>query len=118
MPPVASIFPSLPWSVLEIVLNVVAGLGAILITYGIFLEAERKQDAVFVVGSACLLVYALWIGNKIFSVAMAGFLLASGIELFEIMTGRHTHTDEHMADFKCPSGHCETCGQHIKKDLE
>ena len=54
MPPLASLFPTLPWTTLDIVLNVVAGLGAILITYGIFLEAERKQDAVFVVGAACL----------------------------------------------------------------
>lgn len=106
MPPLASVFPTLPWTTLDIILNVVAGLGAILITYGIFLEAERKQDAVFVVGAGCLLVYALWIGNKIFSMAMGGFMIASFIELMEIMTGRHHHTAEILEDFKCPSGNC------------
>lgn len=106
MPPLASFLPTLPWSTLEIVLTVVAALGAILITYGVFLEAERRQDAVFTVGAACLLVYALWVGNKIFSVAMAGFMLASFIELIEIMTGRHKHTTQLVEDFKCPSGNC------------
>lgn len=71
-------------------MNVVAGLGAVLITYAIFLEAERNQDAVFVVGSMCLLVYALWIGNTIFTIAMGGLLLASALELAEILLGRFT----------------------------
>ncbi|MDO8499116.1 MAG: hypothetical protein Q7S66_00450 [bacterium] len=86
-----SLFQNLPWPMIDIVLNVVAGLGAILIVYGVFLEAEKRQDAVFVLGAGCLLVYALWIGNKIFSVAMAGFMLGSFLELIEIMRGKHVH---------------------------
>ncbi len=79
---------SLPWPLIDIVLNVVAGLGAILITYAIFLEEENRQDAVFVVGAGCLLVYALWVGNKIFSVAMGGLMVASLFELVEITIKR------------------------------
>lgn len=94
----------MPWSLLDIIMNVVAALGAILLTYAIFLEAERRQDAIFVVGSACLLVYALWIGNKIFSVAMAGFMIASFIELIEIMTGRHVHSVDMVESYKNPKG--------------
>lgn len=97
-----SLFPALPWTNLEIIMNVVAGLGAILITYAVFLEAERRQDAVLVVGAGCLLVYALWIGNKIFSVAMAGLMLGSLIELAEIVLGRHTHSSEDIAKYKHP----------------
>ena len=85
----ANIFPSLPWPLIDIVMNVVAGLGAILLTYAIFLEAEKRQDAVFVIGAGCLLVYALWIGNTIFSIAMAGMAIGAFIELVEIMLGRH-----------------------------
>lgn len=85
MEPLANFLPNLPWATLEIIINIVAGLGAILITYGIFLEAEKRQDAVFVIGSGCLLVYALWIGNAIFSIAMTGFFIASAVELVEIM---------------------------------
>ena len=76
---------------IDTIINVVAGLGVILLTYGVFLEAERRQDLVFIVGSACLLVYSLWIGNKIFSLAMAGVMIGSLIELIEILTGKHKH---------------------------
>ncbi len=100
--PFYNLIPSLPWPLLDVVMNVVAGLGAILLTYGIFLEAERRQDAVFVVGAGCLLVYALWIGNTIFSVAMAGVAAASFIELIEIMLGRHTHSAESVEKYKHP----------------
>jgi hypothetical protein len=31
----------------DIIINVVGMLGALLIAYGIFLEAEKRQDAVF-----------------------------------------------------------------------
>ena len=87
-----NLLSTLPWSLLDTIMNVVAGLGAILLTYGIFLETERRQDAVFIVASACLLVYSIWIGNKIFSVAMAGLMIGSLIELVEILTGRHKHS--------------------------
>jgi len=73
-----------------------------MLTYAIFLEAERKQDAVFTVGAGCLLVYSLWIGNKIFSVAMAGLMIGSFIELIEIMVGRHTHSLEMVEKYKHP----------------
>ncbi len=86
-----NLFPTMPWPLTDIIMNVVAALGAILLTYGVFLEAERHQDAVFIIASACLLIYSLWIGNKIFSIAMAGLFIGSWIELIEILTGRHHH---------------------------
>ncbi len=97
MPLFANLLSTLPWPLLDIVMNVVAGLGAIILTYGVFLEAERRQDAVFIVASACLLAYAVWIGNKIFSLAMAGLFVGSCIELMEIITGSHKH-DELMVE--------------------
>lgn len=93
-------FSTLPWSLIEIAMNVVAGLGAILLTYAIFLEAERRQDAVFIIGSGCLLIYALWIGNTIFSLAMAGILIGSVIELIEILTGHHIHDEKKIAEYR------------------
>jgi len=74
----------------DIMLNVLAGLGAILITYGVFLEHETKQDIVLAIGAFCLLVYALWIGNIIFTLAMGGLFLASMVEFVEILIGLHT----------------------------
>mgnify|MGYP001585929479 CR=1 FL=1 len=89
MPTFLNFLPNLP--LVDTILNVVALLGALLLTYGVFLEAERRQDAVFIVASACLLVYSLWIGNNIFSLAMAGLFIGSIIELVEILTGKHKH---------------------------
>lgn len=104
MPPLSSFLPSLPWNALEITINILAGLGAIMITYAIFLEAERKQDAVLSIGSACLLIYALWIGNMIFTVAMSGLFLASFVELMEILLGRHPHSEELVEEYRHPEG--------------
>ena len=104
MPPLSSFLPSLPWNALEIILNVLAGLGAVMVTYAIFLEAERKQDTVLAIGSACLLIYALWIGNMIFTVAMAGIFLASFVELIEILMGRHPHGDSLVEEYRHPEG--------------
>jgi len=89
MPQFLTLFPNMP--LIDIIIYVVAGIGALLLTYGVFLEAERRQDAVFIIASACLLVYSLWIGNTIFSIAMAGLLVGSLIELAEILTGKHKH---------------------------
>ena len=89
--PFANLFPSLPLPLLDIIMYVVATLGVILLTYGVFLEAERKQDAVFIIASGCLLVYALWINSLIFSLAMPGLFVGSWIELIEILRGKHHH---------------------------
>lgn len=97
-----NLLPNLPWPTIEIIINVAAGLGAILITYAVFLEAEKRQDAVFTIGALCLLVYALWLGNKIFAVAMAGLATASFIELIEIILGRHVHSRELVEKYKHP----------------
>ncbi|MFA7245021.1 MAG: hypothetical protein WC070_02455 [Candidatus Magasanikbacteria bacterium] len=86
-----NIFPNLPTSTIETIIYVVAALGIILITYGVFLETERRQDLVFLVGALCLFVYALYIGNRVFMVAMAGFGFASLVEFVEIYLGLHKH---------------------------
>ncbi len=89
--PFANLFPSLPLPLLDIIMYVVATIGVILLTYGVFLEAERKQDAVFIIASGCLLVYALWINSIIFALAMASLFIGSWIELIEILRGKHHH---------------------------
>lgn len=85
MPPLPTIFPSLPWEILEIIITVVAALGAILLTYGIFLKVEKRQDVIIFIGAFCLLIYALFIGNLLFIIAMAGLSLASLVEFIEII---------------------------------
>jgi Ca2+/Na+ antiporter len=75
----------------DIIINVVGMLGALLIAYGIFLEAEKRQDAVFIIAGMCLLVYALWLGSPIFTIAMILFVLASAYEFIQILRGKHHH---------------------------
>lgn len=86
-----SIFPILPTNTVELMVYIVAALGAVLITYGVFLETERRQDLVFFVGAFCLFVYALYIGNRVFMIAMIGLGLASLVEFIEIILGLHKH---------------------------
>ena len=100
MPAFLDLLVNMP--LVDTVIYIVAGLGVVLLTYGVFLEAERRQDLVFIVGSACMLVYSLWIGNKIFSVAMAGILIGSLIELTEILVGIHKHIDGSAEKFQYP----------------
>lgn len=99
-----SFIPNLPWTSTEIFLNISAGVGAILLVYGLFLEAERKQDLVFFLGATLLGLYAYWIGNKIFTIAMFGFGLSALVEWIEIMLGRHVHSRELVEDYKNPKG--------------
>lgn len=85
---------------LEIIIHVVAGLGAVLLVYGVFLEKETRQDAVFLIATGALFVYAVWIGSRLFMVAMGLFFMASLIELVEIMVHFHRHSRKEIQDYK------------------
>lgn len=102
MGPLASFLPTLPWTTYEIIMNIIAGLGAILITYGVFLESERRQDEVFSIGATCLFIYSFWVGNTMLSIAMAGFGIASLVELIEIKFGRHIHSEDLVEKYRHP----------------
>ena len=95
-----SLIPTLPGTLVETIIYIVAGVGAVLITYGVFLEQERRQDLVKFIGAACLFVYALYIGSKLFMVAMAGLGIASLVEFIEIYVGLHKHSKEDLKRYK------------------
>ena len=84
-----NLLPQLPGTTTEILIYVVAILGIILLGYAIFLETEKRQDLIFMLGSAGLLVYAIYISNLIFTIAMAVIFLASFTEFVEILLGIH-----------------------------
>lgn len=92
--------PYLPLSLPEILIYVVAGLGAIMLTYAVFLEVERRQDLAMLIGAACLFVYALYIENYIFMIGMAGLGIGSAIEFGEILFGLHKHSHEDLKKYK------------------
>ena len=84
-----NLLPQLPNTTTEIIIYVVATLGIILLGYAIFLETEKRQDIIFMLGSASLLIYAVFISNLIFTIAMAVIFLASLTEFIEILLGIH-----------------------------
>ncbi len=98
-----NLFPGLPWDLMVIAMNMVAMAGVTLHIYGVFLEKEKHRDLVFIVGGVCLFIYALWIRNNIFTLAMGGFTIASLIEFIEILTGHHRHNKKLVEDFKHPN---------------
>ncbi len=98
-----NLFLGLPWDFMVVVINTIAVVGVILHVYGVFLETEKRRDLVFIIGGVCLFIYALWIRNKIFALAMGGFTVASFIELIEILTGRHQHSKKMVEDYKNPN---------------
>ena len=95
-----NLIPILPTTLTGILIFLVAILGAIMLTYAIFLEIERRQDLVFAVGAYCLFIYALYINNAIFAVAMFGLFLASTVEFIEIYVGLHKHSPEDLKRYK------------------
>jgi len=89
MPPFTNFLPVAPYPLIDIIIYIVAGLGAILIAYAVFLKQEKRQDLLLFIGSGCLIVYSLYIGNLIFLVAMSGLFLSSLVEWLEIFFGFH-----------------------------
>ena len=91
-----NLLKTLPQSTTELIIYVVAILGIILLAYGIFLETEKRQDIVFMLSSGSLLVYAIFIGNLIFTIAMAVMFLAALTEFIEILFGIHKPNKYHL----------------------
>ena len=100
--PLGFLFPSLPWPMLDVLVKITGFLGATLVIYAILLEEEKRQDAVFVVGSAALLVYSLVFGNAVFSFLSAGMLIVSGRELIQIFRKHHHHSKKLVDEYKHP----------------
>lgn len=96
----AQTVPGLTISFGQLIVTVVGIMGALTLMYGVLLEEERRQDAVFVVAAASLLVYALVRRDYVFTFAMAGMLVVAGRELIQIFRGKHHHTTSDMQKYE------------------
>ena len=92
-------WPQLPASSTELLLLIVAALGAALVIYSQFVEAEHRRDLIRMLGAAALFVYALSIWNWIFIIVTAGIFIAALIEFVEIYMGIHKHTREDIKEY-------------------
>lgn len=99
-----SLFPDAPYSFLTIAVTVVGCMGALALIYAVLLEAEKRQDAVLVVGSASVFVYALIHSDYVIMFAMLGIFLVSGRELVQILRGRHHHEGGKAVKYAPPKG--------------
>jgi len=86
--------PGFSMTFVELATNIVGVMGGLALIYAVLLEAEKRQDAVFVVASASLFVYALAHNDTILMFTMAGICLVAGRELIQIMRGKHVHTTD------------------------
>ncbi len=87
------------WSETQFIIYIIAALGVVLHIYGVFLETARRQDLVFWIAGGCLFVYATYMQEKLFAIAMFGFAAASMIKFIEIMMGKY-HQDPAIKDPK------------------
>ena len=60
-----------------------------LIIYGLFLESEKRQDILYIIGFFGLFIYALFISSPVFVFTCLGMFVAATVELIEIMMGIH-----------------------------
>ncbi|PIT86257.1 MAG: hypothetical protein COU33_04165 [Candidatus Magasanikbacteria bacterium CG10_big_fil_rev_8_21_14_0_10_43_6] len=91
--------PEIPCTSVALI-YITGALGAVLLIYGVFLEQERRQDLVKMIGAAALFVYALYTGDKLFMIAMGGLAIASLVEFVEIYMGLHKHSPEDLKRYK------------------
>lgn len=100
--PFESIFTTLPWPITDVIIRVVGFIGALLLIYAILLEEEKRQDAVFAIGSLALLPYAIFLNSPIFIFLFTGIFLVSSRELVQIIRKRHIHSNELVEEYKHP----------------
>lgn len=91
---------NIPHDIPEMLIYIVAGLGVILLVYSVFLEQVHRKDLVQLLGATCLLSYAIYQNEKIFTLAMGGIALASIIEFAEIYLGLHHHAQDDLKKYK------------------
>lgn len=86
-----NIIPQLPTSSSELIIYIIAGLGAIMVVYSQFVEKENRRDEIRSIGALGILLYAYSVFNLVFMLVAGGIFLAALIELIEIKLGIHIH---------------------------
>lgn len=92
--------PDFNGNIPEIMIHFVAIIGIILLPYSVFLEQVNRKDLVKLIGSSCLLAYAIYQGQTVFAIAMAGVALASLVEFTEILLGLHKNSPDELKKYK------------------
>ncbi len=59
-------------------------IGVIVIAIAVWAKKEKRQDALFVIGGLCLLIYSISINNLIFSILQVVFVGSTLIAFFKL----------------------------------
>lgn len=92
--------PPLPTEPTLILMDIVALIGIFLLPYAVFLEQVHRKDLVRLIGSSCLLAFAIYHDQTVFILAMGAVALASVVEFTEIMLGMHHHAPDDLKKYK------------------
>ncbi|MBI4120902.1 MAG: YgjV family protein [Parcubacteria group bacterium] len=69
-------------------------LGLLIISYALWVRDEIRQNNLFIIGGAFLLVYSLAIDEAIFVALQLVFIISAVLELVKIREGRTHHGHE------------------------
>ncbi len=69
---------------MDIVFKILGAIGLLLITWGIFIQKETKQDWIFALGGVFLLAYSTYLRDPIFITLQIVFTGASLYEIYKI----------------------------------
>ncbi|MBI2444607.1 MAG: YgjV family protein [Candidatus Magasanikbacteria bacterium] len=79
----------------NLLFKILGVIGVLLITYGIYIKNEIKQDWIFVLGGLCLLAYSIYLRDPIFIPLQIIFTTASGYEIYRIKSKQRSVNRNH-----------------------
>lgn len=69
---------------MDIFFKILGAIGLILISWGVLIRKEKKQDVIFILGSTGLLAYSIYLRDPIFIPLQAIFILVTTWELWKL----------------------------------
>lgn len=69
---------------MDILFKIVGAIGLLLISWGVLVRREKKQDVIFIVGSTGLLAYSIYLRDPIFIPLQTIFILVTIWELWKL----------------------------------
>ena len=62
--------------------HLIGALGLVFISLGVLLRRRCRQDLFFIFGGICLLIYSIYLGDVIFMILQAVFILSAVYDAF------------------------------------
>lgn len=66
------------------IFTILGAAGLVVISAAVWIKKEERQNTLFIIGGALLLIYSIYIQSVIFSILQVVFILSSLIETIQI----------------------------------